>query len=280
MRDRLGSIALANLSLAGILGGIAWLVILGRSTGADRSSMDLGAGRSVTIEYEANDPHVFSRDERAAIGDVAARAVADVQHVLPGTLQSIVLRVGSAPSRAVMHETGEIGENAQPNVVVWRVDAGRPNGVVGVVRAQLRACLFHEIDHLVRGASVFDRDIRGHVVREGLATAFERDFSGSPPPAWSQYDAGEVDAWTREVLALPDDAPRDVWLFQHPDGRRWIGLRVGTYLVDRATHATGKTSAELVAVPTATILDMALGSGALHISVDAARKRIEAEGGR
>jgi hypothetical protein len=70
----------------------------------------------------------------------------------------------------------------------------------------------------------------------------------------------EIDAWAREVLALPANAPRDVWLFRHPDGRRWIGYRVGTYLVDRAMRSAGKNSAELVRVPAAAIVAMALGA--------------------
>jgi hypothetical protein len=55
---------------------------------------------------------------------------------------------------------------------------------------------------------------------------------------------------------LPDDSPRDVWLFEHPDGRRWIGMRAGTFLVDCAMKATGQTSADLVRTPTAALIAM------------------------
>jgi hypothetical protein len=60
---------------------------------------------------------------------------------------------------------------------------------------------------------------------ERLATAFERDFAGARPP-WGQSPS-DVDAWTRELLALPPDAPRDEWLHRRPDGRQWFGMRVG-----------------------------------------------------
>jgi hypothetical protein len=46
-------------------------------------------------------------------------------------------------------------------------------------------------------------------------------------------------------------------MFQHPDGRRWIAYKVGTYLVDRAIAASGKSSAELVLTPTREVLEMA-----------------------
>jgi uncharacterized protein YjaZ len=136
------------------------------------------------------------------------------------------------------------------------VDASRPKGVAAIARTQLRATLFHELDHVVRAAVFVDRRLRDHVVREGLATAFERDYGGKVPP-WGEYPP-EIAQWTTELLEQPDDAPRGPWLFDHPDGRRWIGLRVGTYLVDRAMKATGKTSAGLVETPTDEIVRLGL----------------------
>ena len=43
----------------------------------------------------------------------------------------------------------------------------------------------------------------------------------------------------------------------HPDGTRWIGYRAGTYLVDRAMRASGKSAADLVAMPTEDLLRLA-----------------------
>jgi hypothetical protein len=208
--------------------------------------------REVTVEYAVNDSHVFSREERRAIEDVAERTIPEVRRVLPDLPRSIVLKVST--SRDVIPETGENGSNFQPNVVDWRVDASRPEGVGAIARRELRATLFHELHHLVRSAVITSMRLRDHVIREGLGTAFERDYGGASPP-WGQYPK-EVSHWTKEILALPDDAPRDRWLFHHPDGRRWIGLRVGTYLADCAMNASGKTSAELVRVPTDQLLAM------------------------
>jgi hypothetical protein len=242
----------------GVAGGVAWLVLLVRSDASDRVSMHLQSGETVTIEYEVHDPHDFSSDERAAIAEVARRTIPDVRRALPATPTSIVLHVRT--SKRVLAETGENASNYDPNVVDWEVDASRNEGVVGIARSQLRATLFHELHHLVRHAVVLDHDIQGDAVREGLATAFERDFGGANPP-WGEYPP-DVASWTREVLALPASAPRYDWLFENPDGRRWVGMRVGTFLVDRATRASGKTSADLVRAPTATIIEMALGARA------------------
>jgi hypothetical protein len=210
--------------------------------------------KEVTVEYAPGDPHAFSRDERRAIEEVAERTIPEVRRLLPQLPPSIVLRVSTSTS--VIPETGENGSNSQPNVVHWQVDASRGEGVVTIARTQLRATLFHELHHVVRAAVFVDRRLRDHVIREGLATAFERDYGGASPP-WGTYPA-EAPRWTTEILALPDDTPRAPWLFEHPDGRRWIGLRTGTYLVDRAMKTSGKTSADLVQTPTDELITMGL----------------------
>jgi uncharacterized protein YjaZ len=93
------------------------------------------------------------------------------------------------------------------------------------------------------------------VVSEGLATAFERDFVGRTPP-WGDYGE-EVRAWVSELLKLPPSAPYHHWMFQHPDGRRWIGYRAGTYIADQAIARSGRSAAQLVLTPTNEILAVA-----------------------
>ena len=212
----------------------------------------------VTVEYAPHDAHPFSREERRAIEEVAQRTILEVRHLLPDLPKSIVLKVST--SRDVIPETGENASNFQPNVVDWRVDPGRSGGIAAIARTQLRATLFHELHHLVRSSVIPGMRLKDHIVREGLGTVFERDYGGASPP-WGQYP-NDVSLWAKEILALPDEAPRDKWLFRHPDGRRWIGFRVGTYIADCAMKASGKTSADLVRVPTDALLAMcpSLGS--------------------
>lgn len=83
----------------------------------------------------------------------------------------------------------------------------------------------------------------------------ERDFAGVHPP-WGNYPA-DADQWVEQLRALPDTVERKPWLFGHPDGRRWIAHKAGTYLVDRAVRASGKSPSELVTRPTEEILELA-----------------------
>jgi hypothetical protein len=45
-------------------------------------------------------------------------------------------------------------------------------------------------------------------------------------------------------------------MFDHPDGRRWIGYRTGTYLVDRAMAGSGKSTIDLLGATAAEIIEM------------------------
>lgn len=208
------------------------------------------ANGGLTFEYR----QPFSSTERAAIESVAARAVGDARQLLPALPPALRLTVQTGTK--VIPETGETAETGLPGAVYWTVNPAHPGGVHGIVNAQLRATLFHELYHLVREARVPSTTIVDFAVGEGLATAFERDFGGGAPVPWGAYPP-EVAQWTREFLTLPADAPRKDWMGRHPDGRRWVGYKVGTYLADLAARRSGRSLAELVTVPTAEILDLA-----------------------
>ena len=59
-----------------------------------------------------------------------------------------------------------------------------------------------------------------------------------------------------ELLELPPSAPYSHWMFRHPDGRRWIGYRAGTYIADQAILASGRSAADFFNTATEEILRM------------------------
>jgi len=213
--------------------------------------------RDVTFEYDppgASAPRSFSRAERSAIETCAEGAIAEARVSLPTLPRPIHVTVSAGTD--VIPETGETATAYPPSTIAWVVDATREGAVVATARAQLRFTLHHELHHLVRDAALPRASLMDHVVAEGLATAFERDGAGATPP-WGAYPA-DAGAWVKELAALPEHTNVGLWLYgRHADGRRWVGLRAGTYLADRAMKALGKTAAELVCEPTARILEAA-----------------------
>ena len=194
--------------------------------------------------------YAFSAIEQRTIARVAGAVTLEVRRLLPALPPQIVLQVQSG--KDVIPELGATAMAAGPELITWTVDPDNPQGVVKIAETHLRAALFHECHHLVRQRAVTGETLMDSVIMEGLATAFERDFAGVSPP-WGQYP-DEVAIWVDELVMQPPTASRRDWLYRHPDGRRWIGMRAGTYLVDRAMKTLNRTSADLAATPTAEIL--------------------------
>ncbi len=259
---------LALASATSLIGGILWLVLLLRADAAVAPvSVRLPTGETITVEYDSTAARAFSRAERRAIEDGAARVFPDVRRVLPELPPTLVLRMATASSKDVVPETGEAGTNAFPDIVFWSIDASRPEGVGTIVRTYLRQALFHELAHLARAYAVGGSgNLRHHVMQEGVATAIERDYGGGAPPLWGQYPPN-VSSWAKELLALPEAAPGGPWFVKRSEGGSWVGSKVGTYLVDCAAKASGKTSAALVRVPTDTLIAMAIEACPAHGAV-------------
>jgi uncharacterized protein YjaZ len=220
----------------------AGVVLVSGLLACERHDVDVDAPRS---------GRALSSIERRDIQRIADAAFRDVRRDLDGLPPRLTLIVRWG--KDVIPETGENGTAGYPGNVGWTVDPDRD--VLATIRTQLRPTLFHELHHLARASRLQTTTLRDHVVSEGLATAFERDFAkvvvpwGEPPP--------DGMAWTREILGQPETAALDPWMHRHPDGRRWIGMRVGTFLVDRATRASGRSSAALVFTPAGEIVRLA-----------------------
>jgi hypothetical protein len=216
----------------------------------------------ITVEYREID-HAFSWAERRTIQRIADGAVAEVGHLLPLLPAALSLRVDANDN--VDDLTDSTATYAAPNRIYWSVDPRRGDGVVATAETHLRPMLFHELHHLVRDTTVPRTSFMDHVISEGMASVFERDSAGVTYP-FMEYPE-DVSGWVAELLALPDfdpfspdgQAQQRNWMFRHPDGRRWIGFRAGTYLVDEANRASDRSAADLVTVPTEDVLRLAQG---------------------
>ena len=206
------------------------------------------------VVFYRNDGYTFSTSEQRAIQTIIDDAVRDARVLLPDLPQRLIVRVN--PGTKVSDDIGAGSSQSLPNVIHWMVDPSRPGGPAELARTHLRATLFHHFHRLARLAHRRDVTVMDHVVGMGLATVFERDEGGRTYP-WAQYPA-DASAWVAELMALPSDTNLSTWMYRHPDGRRWIGIRAGTYLADRAINASGKSAAELVSYPSAEVIRLAL----------------------
>lgn len=170
----------------------------------------------------------------------------------------ITVSVGVDPVRTI-RETG-IGARAwaADRIDVW-IDPAHP-WVEAAGEEELIAMLAHELHHCARWTRPgYGRTLGEVLVSEGLACVFETGFRGGVPPFWARaLDARALrDA---EFLAAPslDETGFDhrAWFAGAPDRGlpRHLGYSLGFHLVARHVRATGRTAAQLVHVPAATVL--------------------------
>jgi hypothetical protein len=205
------------------------------------------------IRFFRSGEHTFSQRERVVIEQITRSAFREVRPLLPALPARIEVTV--RPGSDVIVETGETADAMPPAAIMWTVDPKLHGGVEAIARKWLRATLFHELHHLARSAVVAPRTLVDRAVFEGMASVFERDFAGAQPP-WTAYPSN-VSSWADELKALPPDAPVRDWIYAHPDGRRWIGMKVGSFWVDRAKTKSGRSAADLVALSTDEVIALA-----------------------
>ena len=208
------------------------------------------AQRDLTVEFLRSGTYTFSLTEKEAIERVARAALKEVRPLLPTLPTKIALMV--RPGTDVIEETGETAAAMPPNAIMWTVNPGSDGGVSEVTNKWLRATLFHELHHLARATAGAPRSIVDQAVYEGMATAFERDFAKVQTP-WGAYPPN-VNEWAVELRSLPDNASQRDWIYSHPDGRRWIGIKVGTYWVDKAMAKSRRSAADLCTTPSRALL--------------------------
>lgn len=194
---------------------------------------------------------------RALIAQICRSTDAELRWLLPKLPSDVTLMCSFGEQ--VIPEFGYGASALDKHTITFVIAPSTADEVEQIIKEHLRHVLFHEGHHLVRGWVRRGGMRRGSfidgVICEGLASTFERDAAGHTAP-WCDYPEA-VRAWVDELLALPVDADYQRWMFRHPDGRRWIGYKAGTYIVDRAFERTGLDAARLVSTPSRQILELA-----------------------
>ena len=198
------------------------------------------------------DDYRFSWTERRTIQAIADTATRDAKQLLPTLPDDLVLDV-----RAEDDVIEELGYRGTPggHTAYWLVDPSRSEGVVAIADEHLRSFIFFACYRVVREQTVKPVSLMDFVISGALETAFVRDSAGGLEP-WADYPT-EVANWVAELRSVQETEPLAHWMRRHPDGRRWIGLKAGTYLVDRAMRASGQSAAELVSASTEEVLSLA-----------------------
>ena len=209
------------------------------------------------LHFLNTEEYQFSQNEQAKIEKITENAYREAKNLLP--MLSEQLNITVQPSDRVIPETGETATAVHKDLINLNINPDFEKGIDWVVDRHVYATVFHEAHHCARYKKYPEEEsLLGNAVMEGLASIFERDYA-EHPPLWSDYSQVPIQEWTEELLAHKDETDFDYgsWFFFSSDDRRWIGYRVGTYIVDQAlTNHTNETPATLVHASPGYIVEM------------------------
>ena len=171
---------------------------------------------------------------RAAVRRAVRTGASKALGLLPEVSEYLTIMVSPDDAENTIAETGDGGITFTEEYISIVFDYNVPYGVQSMV-SHLRGTTGHEMVH---AASYFNVEAfrpapLQAVVYEGLATVFEKTHFRSIPP-WSKYeDDLTMTQWFEEIAALPADSKNYDYLFHHPDERRWIIYKTGTWMIEK-----------------------------------------------
>lgn len=205
-----------------------------------------------SIDWAEAESHGLTREKAIASIDGGLNVVKDLLPSLSDCL-TIVVRPHFTH---VIPEYGTGGYTYDSEFIEITFDSKLPYGLEATLKS-LCETVFHEGNHAARyNVAEFDGRFINSIVTEGLATVFERDHA-MYQPLYGQYEDDTImHNWYKEISAGDWDN-RGELMFEHPDGRKWVGYKTGTWLIDRAVKLSGKAVIELTPLPADEIISLA-----------------------
>jgi len=158
-----------------------------------------------------------------------SRAFKKAKRILE-TLPDDVTIVLQANEYDTIPETGDGGWAKNSRLILLTIDPGLPFGEEKILQG-ISNTVLHELNHAARfETGIFHTEFIDMAIFEGIATVFEREY-GLIKPLWGEYEPNEVKQWLDEITEA-GEVNHYEYMFRHSDGRRWIGYKVGTYIVD------------------------------------------------
>ena len=207
-------------------------------------------------------PEVLTDQHVELLDSLAQSTEAKMREVFPNLPGKITLTV-STMDRDVEIVDGVTGVtfNHKPDgEISVQISTVYPGGTIAAIRAGFETVLYHEFHHLIRGWSIhqneFEQGIFIATINEGLAVVFAEENTGRKQVA-NAFPI-EAEDWAKEILELPKDADYQEWVAgYHPDGRTFIGYRIGNYIVRKAMENSGKDIVTISRLTPAEIWELA-----------------------
>jgi len=156
---------------------------------------------------------------------------------------------------SVIPETGEVGFAGGDDWIHLTVDPTRKREQLRqIITTIIPSTIYHETSHIARNKSLGrHRTLLDSVVFEGLANTFAEEQWPMFDAPWTQYSEPELTPFLR-ILKIDGQSEKyshDEWFFGRGKKPRWIGYKLGSYIIRSAkARNAGLTALKMVKMET------------------------------
>ncbi|MCZ6752194.1 MAG: DUF2268 domain-containing putative Zn-dependent protease [Acidobacteria bacterium] len=138
----------------------------------------------------------------------------------------------------VIPETGDSGIAFGQDWVHMAIDpARRKDEVRRIITTITPSTIYHEMNHISRNKHFgSEKSLLDAIVSEGLATVFAEEQWLAFKAPWGQYNEKELKPFLKVLRREKNNKKfsRDEWLFGRGNKPKWLGYKLGSYLIERA----------------------------------------------
>lgn len=209
-------------------------------------------------QWEEAEKNGFSQAEVETVVSAAYKKAAKLLPTLSKNV-NIVIRPNK---NNYIKETGDNGYTYDSELIIIEFSPTLPYGKEDLIK-NIENAVFHECNHAARyrwlySQGVFEPTIIDAGIHEGLATVFAGKYANGIS-LWGKYEDDEtMQGWLKELLQADKDGDSwRNWGFARNDGRKWVGYKTGTWIVDKAMQKSGKNILDLTCILSKDILRLA-----------------------
>ena len=155
----------------------------------------------------------------------------------------------------VIPETGEVGFAMGDDWIHITVDPTRRRKELGqIITTIIPSTIYHEMSHIARNKYVGrHKTLLDAVVFEGVANTFAEEQWPMFAPPWTQYSEQEMIPFLKilKKQGQSENYSHDEWFFGRGKKPRWIGYKLGSYIIRSAKERNeGLTALKVAKVDT------------------------------
>ncbi len=197
----------------------------------------------------------LSKTEKEQLKKVISKHALKAGKLLGVNLINIIVH----PTKNVITETGESGFASDDWIKIGIDPTRGKNELKRIISEIIPATIYHEMLHICRdnylGRSQMLSDA---VIAEGLADAFAKEQWPVFNAPWNQYNIKTIKPWLKEFTKKGNSKKYsyDEWFFGAAGKPKWLGYKMGSYIIDSVKKQNPKlTALKMAKIPAKKILN-------------------------